>query len=189
MNDWNGVVGKGCTERCVCVCVCQLPALSTQQQYSAAVVSPLVDNMQQGGWIQSDDAPPRDFVPHRLARAPLATDTQRTNAFIPATPPPRSAQRPPAAAAAIGSLTNEMRYPEAHSVPHGGPTRASLRRPRHGSIGERDRDWYSRAHPAVTDTAASSLRRPRPPPGDCSRKHELLPPTDWTAACELEYRV
>ena len=191
--------------QCVFVCInCQLPAATTQQYNQA--VRRLDPADKSHCWFHPDDMS-RDVGLSSLSHPP-PTDIRQPS-FIPTTPR-ASRPRPLQSdlkylATAAGPLSNEMMYPEIHSVPHGGTTRASFRRTRHGSIGTVDRDLYRGPAAAVSTPAAGSLRRtsndigrPRQttfgtlraglPPGDYTRKHEV-PLPEWTAASELEYRV
>ena len=180
-----------------------MPALSTQQYSQTASRLDAVDNTY--GWFHSSDMP-HDIQLSTLARPPILSQA----GYIPTTPRTTRHPHPPPSdithLTAVGPLTNEMRYPETHSVPHGGTTRASFRRTRLGSIGTVDRDWYRGPSATANIPAAGSLRRksndvgqprettfgtPRvgPRPGEYVRKHEVPLPGDWTAASELEYRV
>jgi len=107
-----------------------------------------------------------------------------------------SLQRPPpadkthSASTGAGPLSSEMKYPEMHSVPHGGPTRASYRRP--------TRQGPSLPRPVTDDSRGQILAYNKTVRCPETRWHAVgLPPSDgekhlWTAASaasELEYRV
>jgi len=180
----------------------------TQQYKQALSQLDTVDKTR--GWFHPHNMP-HDIRHVSLAGPPLSPPPDfRQPGSIPATPQTSRPARPLPSDikhwAAAGPLSNDMRYPQIHSVPHGGATRASFRGMRHGSISTADRDLYRAPAAAGNAPAAGSLRRksndigrprettfgtPRAglPPGDYIRKHELLPPGDWTAASELEYRV
>ena len=104
-----------------------------------------------------------------------------------------------------GPLSSEMKYPDIHSAPHGGTTRASYRRTRHDSLGTGSRTAVDRelyrvpAAATVNFSAGGSLRRQSNDAGrplGSGRAGKPVPPASdygqrraWTAACELEYRV
>lgn len=187
--------------------VCQLPALSSLQYGQAAAVSNLDPDKTQirGGWSQLPAERCRDDVTRNTTTmsVPQPQDTagRRPPALIStasgtSVPPPRDVKY-------LGPLSSEMKYPDMYAAPHGGATRTSFRRTQLGNTcaGLRTVDLYT--VPASLASTAGSLRRksndtggrPRDapttfgtrhvglPPGECSRKH------DWTAECELEYRV